>query len=69
MAYQKFVFNFTLIDQKVYIQIITNQFTPIQVVAHLTPFNTSKMHRFHKINLTVTFFLLILKISQQYCQS
>ena len=37
IAYQKFAFNLTLIDQIVY-EIITNQFTPMQVVAFLTPF-------------------------------
>ena len=35
MAYEKFALNFTLIGQKVY-EIITDQFTPIQVE---TPLN------------------------------
>ena len=39
MAYQKFAFYFTFIDQIVY-EIITNQFTPLEVAAPLTPFNT-----------------------------
>ena len=40
MANQKLAFNFTLIDQIVY-EIITNQFTTLQVADILTPLNTS----------------------------
>ena len=43
MAYQKKIaFNFTLIDQILY-EIITNQFIPLQVAAHLTPFDISNL--------------------------
>ena len=34
MAYEKFTLNFTLIDQIVF-EMITNQFTPFPVAAHL----------------------------------
>jgi hypothetical protein len=42
MAYEKFALNFTLIDQIVY-EIITIQFTPIPVAAHLTHFCASNL--------------------------
>ena len=42
MAYEIFLLNFTLIDQIVY-EIITNQFTPIPVAAHLTNFCASNI--------------------------
>ena len=55
MAYQKFAFDFTLIDQIVY-----------KIIHILIPlisiFKLSKTRRFHKINLILTSFLLILKI-------
>ena len=65
MAYQKFASNFTLNNQIVY-EIITNQFTPIQVAAHLTSFCASNLSLkvitdaplFHKSHFTVTFFCL-----------
>ena len=72
MAYTKFAFNFTLIDQIVY-QIITNQFTPIPVAAHLTHFCGSNLSlfkllqtsRFYKFHFTIIFLLLILKTCLQ----
>ena len=42
IAYQKFTFNFTLINQ-IFYELITNQFTPIKVAARLTPFCASNL--------------------------
>ena len=44
MAYKKFAFIFTLIEQTVY-EIITNQYTPLQVAARLTHLNTSNLSK------------------------
>ena len=42
MANEKFTLNFTLIDQTVY-EMITNQFTPFLVAAHLNNFCASNL--------------------------
>ena len=42
MAYEKFALDINLIDQIVW-EIITNQFTPIPVAAHLTNFCASNI--------------------------
>ena len=60
MAYEKFEFNFTLIDQIIY-EIITNQFITIPVAKPLTLFKLLQTHRFYKFHFTITFFLLIVK--------
>ena len=44
MAYEKFAFNFTLIDlDQIVYEIITNQSTNIPIAAHLTPFCASNL--------------------------
>ena len=68
MAYKSCALYFKLIDQIVY-EIITNIFTQSFMLAsltHLCPSNSLRSnyqtHRLHKIQITVTFFLLILKL-------
>ena len=70
MAYEKFKLNFTIIDQIVY-EMITNQFTLIQVTVPITHFCASTVYIIREIYytdapilqilFTIDFFLLILK--------
>ena len=59
MAYEKFSLNFTLIYRRVY-EMITNQFIPIPVAAHLTHFYASNL------SLSDITDVLILQISFHY---
>ena len=64
MAYKKFLLHFKRID-KIFYEIISNLFTQPFFYSCLNPSNSLRSNyqtdRLHRVQITVTFFLLILK--------